>query len=413
MVFSTRNILAGLATGLLAVRGVRADDCDENAGPFQETSHFGKQGYNPSTGFCHTKWTAGLIVTGMEVWGTNYHVSGVRFTYSDSSIGPVQGATNFGNNKQEDNQQGGDKKHDFITWTTKDQITNFKAATSKDGKALGLIHIEVAGKTLTVGQDNVGDGTEVNIGSGVLLGASGETNNFPSYWTPLFLAISDGNAEITEMKFDKSLDDVNKQQDGISSVVLADVYLKNTNTASGNSSDNSQSQSYSFTGSQSVTSSTSLTTTNTNTFGLSVSLEVGGEVGLPLVAEGSTKLTTTASYDYSTSTAKGTSSSDQHTIGWNLGSSASGDLVKPGHAKHCKATIISGHYNGGYTSTVSMTVKGKPFTFQQRGTFDSISYSNVDQSCEDVLIKDIPSGANSTDASSTVKDGKRAVFLRA
>lgn len=403
MHFSAKTLLAVFSATLLA--GVRADDCSD--GPVDSFVGWGKKGYNPNTPFCQTKWKAGLVVTGLEAWATKYHVSGVQFTYSDGSKGAVIGNTVFGDNKNGDNSEGGDGKHFAINWGAEDKITKMECATSKDGKALGLINIEVAGKKLSVG--SVSDGDSVSTASGLLLGASGETNAFPSYFTPLFMGVNNNEAEIIDIKFDEDLAEVNKKQEGMKSVTLNEVYIKNTNPI--DPAANNTAQGWTFVGSVAKTKTSSLSTTKTNTFSISQSIEIGGKIGLPFVAEGSISSTTGAEYSYSTATEKMKSDSETFTLTWSQLATQTQDLIMPGHAKHCTAKSVEGNYHGDYTSTVQITVSGKKFTFQQRGTFDSVSYTDAQSECKDVLIKDIPGSSKQVNAASTMKGKRQVAFL--
>lgn len=130
---------------------------------------------------------------------------------------------------------------------------------------------------------------------------------------------------------------------------------------------------------------------------------MGGEIGLPFVAEGSVKSTTSVNYEYSTATTEMSSSSSQQAFSWNQGSTQTSDLIAPGMAMHCKASTFTGAYSGSYTSTVQFTVNGKVFTFKERGTFNSISWTEAFPSCQNVRLSDVPINANTTSASSTTK----------
>ena len=176
----------------------RADDCTD--GPInQPIQTWGKDVSNG--GFCHTQWTTGLSVTGVEVWATQWQITGIQLTYSDGTKGPVQGQTN------------GDYSHDAINWDVTKPITAMKLAGNYAGDGLGLVHIEVDGKTLDVKSDvgsNTGD--NVVLATGTMLGASGEAPDFVRAWRPLFMGEANGGAQITDVAFDDSLEDMNAKQ---------------------------------------------------------------------------------------------------------------------------------------------------------------------------------------------------------
>lgn len=94
-----------------------------------------------------------------------------------------------------------------------DVVTNMKLAGNYAGDGLGLVHVEVAGKTLDVRSDTGSyNGEDVTLASGLFLGASGEAGDFVHLWTPLFMGVNTGSATIVDVKFDDNLDDINKRQ---------------------------------------------------------------------------------------------------------------------------------------------------------------------------------------------------------
>ena len=140
-------------------------------------------------------------MTGVEVWATQWQITGIQLTYSDGTKGPVQGQTN------------GDYSHDAINWDVTKPITVMKLAGNYAGDGLGLVHIEVDGKTLDVKSDvgsNTGD--NVVLATGTMLGASGEAPDFVRAWRPLFMGEANGGAQITDVTFDDSLEDMNAKQ---------------------------------------------------------------------------------------------------------------------------------------------------------------------------------------------------------
>lgn len=198
MRYSVSNALKGIAYTLFVAGVARADDCSD--GPAnQPIQKWGKDVDNG--GFCHTQWTQGLVVTGIEVWATAWQITGVQMTYSDGTKAPLQGQTN------------GDR-HDAINWGAQDTITKMAVGNNYAGDGLGIIHIEVGGKTFDVRTD-IGstNGEPVTLATGLLIGASGNSPDFVRVWRPLFMGTTDGKAaKITSMKFDDDLDDINKRQ---------------------------------------------------------------------------------------------------------------------------------------------------------------------------------------------------------
>jgi hypothetical protein len=198
--------LAGCAT-ILSLAGVALgddkDDCTQGPtdGPLK---YWGKTG-SGQQGFCHTQWTHGLVVVGIEVWATQWQIKGIKLTYSDGTSPPMEG-----------DPSGDQNRHDSISWNPQDQVTAFKLAGNYAGDGLGLVHIEVAGKTLDVRSDTGSfNGDTVDVGSGILLGAKGEAGppgDFVRAWAPVFLGKSSGPASILDVVYDDDLNDLTNRQ---------------------------------------------------------------------------------------------------------------------------------------------------------------------------------------------------------
>lgn len=191
--------MIGLAFVLLFAI-TRADDC--HVGPMIPATAVGGPG-GKAPGFCHTQWTNGLVVTGIEVWSQDYHITGIQLTYSDGSLSPLQG------------QNRDFQYHNTLSWGSQDQITVFRTGRNYERDALAILYMEVAGKKLDmtmhvdVGWNYAGD--DVNFGTGYMLGAFGEAGDFINQWAPIFMAQSSAGS-ITDMVFDESLDKINEEQ---------------------------------------------------------------------------------------------------------------------------------------------------------------------------------------------------------
>lgn len=181
-------------------------------------------------------------------------------------------------------------------------------------------------------------------------------------------------------------------------MAVQDIYIQNTNPEGG------QNQTWSFSGKASVTWSSSMSTTTQHTFGLSEAIELGGKFGLPFVAQGEVKSTTTISYQYQSATTKDQGFSEGRDVTWTQGSSQTSDLITPGHAKHCVATSYRAEYDGGYTSTIKVTVGGKDFFITRHGQYNSVSWTGAWSRCDDVLVTDIPSDGIIKNAPDTTGD---------
>lgn len=175
-------------------------------------------------------------------------------------------------------------------------------------------------------------------------------------------------------------------------VSLSEAYIINDNPIGLQNAN----MSWSFSGTTSRGTSSSISTTQQHTFGISIAVSAGGKFGLPFVAEGEISTTVTGSYQYQTATTNMQDSSDSQQFTWSQGSPLSTNLLPPGYAQHCIASAMQGTFEEDYTSTVQVTVNGKIYTFHQRGTFSSVSWSNVNTRCTLVLASGVPEGANVT-----------------
>jgi hypothetical protein len=197
MRFSINAALSALVSALYLTGAAYADDCTD--GPMASLKGYGKKDVGPH-GFCHTAWTKALVVTGIEVWATQWQIKGIQLRYSDGTTSILQGL------------DVGDR-HDAITWDAQAPVQEMRLASNDAGDGLGLVYIKVGDKELDV--RSIGDnenGENVNIGDGIFLGSSGQTSDFVNLWTPLFLGGTNGKATIVDLQFDESLDEINKKQ---------------------------------------------------------------------------------------------------------------------------------------------------------------------------------------------------------
>lgn len=191
----------------------------------------------------------------------------------------------------------------------------------------------------------------------------------------------------------------------MSSVNVAEAWIVNT-TPIGTAGAN---QSWIFQGTSTVTTETTISTTKTHTFGLSLAVTLGGKIGIPFVAEGEAESTLTASYQYATATEDSTA--DTKTTGFTWSQlSAVGNVLMPGQGVHCTASAIQGTFNSDYSSTVQFVVRGKTFSFQQRGTFQNTSYTTAHDQCTVVAIGGIPPNTPTTPATSTTSKMRERTF---
>ena len=149
------------------------------------------------------------MVTGLELWATPWQVKGLRFTYSDTTKSNI-----FGKNTDDDGNVL--PTSDSITWAVGDTIKSMTIGPNwvSPPDALGIFHMEVSnGQKIDYAGTYTGSPKPVDVGSGIMLGASGGAGAFIDGAQFMFLADTVGQAEITAIQFDEDLNTVNKKQE--------------------------------------------------------------------------------------------------------------------------------------------------------------------------------------------------------
>lgn len=210
MLFSFKG--AAKATAFLSILGLasaRADThlCEGN-GPYKLTKMYG-----PSVddlAFCDTKWDKGITVTGIQMWATLGHVKAFQLTFSDGSKGDVHG-----DNTDTEGNGGNWYGQGQVSWKEGELVTDVHLAGNYwgNGDRFGGMTMQVAGQKFETKSD-IGSfaGEPQNLASGLLIGAYGSAGSDINSFGLMFLAGSAGDAQIVDMKFPDSLDDMNAQQ---------------------------------------------------------------------------------------------------------------------------------------------------------------------------------------------------------
>ncbi|KAF2642686.1 hypothetical protein P280DRAFT_506049 [Massarina eburnea CBS 473.64] len=383
-------LIKGLALLSLSSLGL-ADDCTDgldNNYVFGNPTLVGQQYSDSDKAFyCETRWKDGLVVNGIELWANKWNVQAFRVRYSDGSWSNIHGNKDY--KDVHDNKQ--------ITWDSGTRIEKIQYYENHARDSPGSFHWKVEGEDeVDVGASSLWKSIKTaDISSGLLLGVWGKADDsaFISSMQLLFLKTDVESAQITDMVFDSSIDDVNAKLSGIDNVYLARVAIKNTNTDGTN-------KTYTFSNSATRQNTLSTTQSTTNTVTAGTSLSVSAEVGVPLLGEGKVDATVSASYSYTHMTSTDTTESTAWTMSWNEG--VTGNLLAPGTAAVCSATAYQGKYSSGYTSTVTASLKdGSSFTYKQRGQFDSVGFAQGSSNCEIMAIDKIPEGFEVQEATSS------------
>jgi hypothetical protein len=172
----------------------------------------------------------GLVVTGMEVWSSEWQVKGIRLTYSDGSLSPIRGQTDNLNQwgstvsgkpgPPPDNGYGWDE----IKWDAGsiDKVrlwVNYNDGQGPD--AVGRVQVWPKGadennkKILDVGSNVGGDTGGMNVeslGSGVLIGMRTQSGAFLDTLEFVFMDGKVESAETIDIEWPESIEDLNKKQ---------------------------------------------------------------------------------------------------------------------------------------------------------------------------------------------------------
>jgi hypothetical protein len=319
MLFSPKKLLLGAAC-LLFAGFAAADDCEQ--GPWQDVTSTGGGGGNR---LCATKWKDGRVITGIEVWANKGGVQAVQFYYSDGTNSDAFGKLT-------------DDKHARLDWDPSvDGISQIKTWGNGKGEYLGRVYVRTKkGAELDVGKDTNGQNTfETKVASGIMLGAFGASSDRIDSLGFLFLKSTVAKVSVQDVVFAETPEELNKRMEGLETVVLD--YADHTNDHP------EANETFTFGKSEDRKTSKKFTNTATNTFGFSHAMELSGKI-LDLGA----KSTTTLSYQYSKATAEESSEEKSVTLTYTVATS-----LKPGQRVFCRATAMSGVYNGNYDATVS------------------------------------------------------------
>ncbi|KAF2715525.1 hypothetical protein K504DRAFT_529686 [Pleomassaria siparia CBS 279.74] len=351
MFLSASKILLGAACLFFGAAQAQDDDC--TAGPWSDVSYTGGGG---GSRFCATKWKAGVVVTGVEVWSNDHNVRAVQFYYSDGTNSPQWGKID-GN------------KHARLDWDPSvDGISQIKSWGNGKGQYLGRVYIRtVKGAELDVGKNTNGQNTfETNVASGIMLGAFGQSGDSIDSLGFLFLKSKIEKITVDDVVFNETPEDLNARMEGLQTVILDYADHTNDNTAATEV----------FTFGKTDTKSTTKTFSNTATrsFGWSTAIQISGKI-LELGASS----TTTLNYDYSQASTEESSTTNSVTLTYTVATT-----LGPGQRTFCRATAMSGTYKGDYTSTVNIWLEdGSTFGFSQEGTMEQVNWSKASSVCQD------------------------------
>ena len=346
-IFATSAIAAVLPTESMSLTK-RGDAC--SVGGLAPVLFIGGNG---GTSFCENKLqSSGEVLSGLEVWSDDKGIFGITLTFSG---GTVVTRGNQGNGKS-----------DTLKIAAGELVRSTRLWGNGKGQHLGHIYIITDKQEFDVGMPKPNDGYEINVGGGLLIGATGNAGDkYLQNLAFLYLGAKIDHVEIGDVKFDP--DPTGTSTD------IAPVYI--IDSTFGNPRNSTGPVNFSVAGSEVVTTSTTWTQSTTGTFGMSMSVEVEAE---PFGIGGKT----TAGFEWSVehSTGKDQTKTDAVTVTNTVGPMT----LQPGQGKECKIFYQRGEGNFPYTSTVSLKlVDGSQISYQENGELKTVQYSEADASCVD------------------------------
>ncbi|CAI6341644.1 unnamed protein product [Periconia digitata] len=381
---------------ILGFASAKADTslCDD--GPFDKTKSYGKG--NPDLVFCDTKWDKGITVTGIEAWASEFQTKAIQLSYSDGSKGPIHG----------DAQNTGEKNgvwysHESAGWKQSDPVKSVSLGANKygNGDGVGVVRMETGGGSVNVRSD-VGTfmGEPQLVSSGILIGATGSSGTWLDSLSLMFLKSTVGKAEIVEIKFPQTLDELNNKQEGVEEITVKTAQYKNSGE------EGSGDQDFTFENTVTQETSTSIQQTEATTFGAEVSVSASASVGVPIFAQATIETKVSAGFENTKVSTTGETKKSADSLKFSQKG-----VIPPGKGAECTATAQRGTYESDYTSKVRITLDGgQEFFLTQTGHAKSVGFSDAQTECKVVDLKHLDPEVEVTEVAA---ETKRAIRFRA
>ncbi|KAL9576974.1 MAG: hypothetical protein Q9212_006677 [Teloschistes hypoglaucus] len=208
-------------------------------------------------------------------------------------------------------------------------------------------------------------GGDIDVGSGILVGAHGASSEYVVHLAFLFLSSEVASVSIGDIKFVSNPEDT--------SVNLAPSYL--IRSTMGNPSGSADNVSFTVTGTGKVMQSTTWIQSSPDTFGGSINVEVSSAIlGVGMKVTGGFEWTT------SDTSSQSTMISDEVTLTLTAGPFS----IPPGHGKACQIFAQKGEGSFPYTSRVALNLDdGGNVEYPETGKLLSVQYSKVQALCVD------------------------------
>ncbi|KAL8635994.1 MAG: hypothetical protein Q9228_006564 [Teloschistes exilis] len=253
--------------------------------------------------------STGEVISGLDVWWDKNGIKGILFTYSGGQAS-MQGS------------QTGDSKQ-AIKFNPKERVLAATLWGNGRGKKLGYIYMKTDLQDFDVGMGKKNDGYQINVSSGLLIGAAGITAGASAKGTKDFVA------QLALLFLSPNLPDPEHYGKPIGQRRQRVIHCP----------------------------------------GIEISGEMAG-IG--------TKATTGATWSLLDTSSKSTLISDEVTLIQIIGPIS----IEPGHGKACQIFVQKGNGDFPYTSTVTLNLDdGGQIRYQEKGRLLSVQYSQVKSSC--------------------------------
>lgn len=295
----------------------------------------------------------GVLVKKLEIWSDGNTLQALQTSFTDGSQS-ARGKRNGNPNGTLDLAPGEQISYLEI-WLNDGNID----ADTSNTRAVRVQMSTSLGQTLDVGSKNgdyaskeLGVGGGILVGSRVIVGTEIVAMGFQFLRSPIL------SVEMTDLSYPPGIID---SSTGITDRKLDDLQQVRDE-------DDPDTYNWTFSGATQITQSHTVTSSTTSTFGISESIEVGGEF-LGIGAKSTTGFTWEKS-EQSTESSEDTLS---YTETWGQ----SGTLDR-GQGVHIQASVAVGKVSLPYNATVTVTLEdGKAWTYADTGIYKNVGYSSV------------------------------------
>ncbi|KAF2268127.1 hypothetical protein CC78DRAFT_530503 [Lojkania enalia] len=356
--FSPQALLIGAS--LLPSLALAADMKDCEGGPWGNWLEVGNTSTDEEdkNNICETLWSKGVVINGVEAWGSKDRVEAIQFYFTDGSSSKQLG-------------EPGGASSQKLTWDpAQETVTQVKMWGNGKASGLGKILMKTSGGgSLEVGRSPSDSQTtfEPDLYTGILLGALVYVNDEDKdvgRLGLLFLRSKIKAITINEMQFQDTPEALNEKHKGLQNILLEEGDHINTNDSKGT---------WVFGNEVSKKVTKKLTNQATHTFGWHYDIEAKAQVlGIGF------RLETGIKYEYQNMKAEENGEETEIKLKWEIRQE-----LDPNQKVFCRATVLNGEYKGAYNGKVALELEdGYNYEFWSAGEYEQIAYGTVKSKCQ-------------------------------